>query len=78
MVSDLYPTKTRVALLEHVETGRVFRDVIGDDYISADRKVNARIVEVERAGWVQLDKTDTWRLTDAGRAVLDQHRAGTP
>ncbi len=75
-MGELYPTRTRLALLEQVEAGRVFRDVIGDDYISADRKVNARIAEARHADWVELDKHETWRLTDAGRAVPDQYRAG--
>lgn len=72
---SLYPTKTRLRLLAAVADRQVFRDVMGDDYISGDRKVSARIAEVEQAGWVQLGERDRWgirywRLTDAGRAVL--------
>lgn len=70
----LHPTKTRIALLDQVRTGNVFRDAIGDSYISADRKVTAAIAEMEQADWVKLDNSkpgDYWQLTDAGREVLD-------
>lgn len=62
----LHPTSSRLALLRNVAARRVFRDVAHDDYISAERKVNARIAEMERAGWVALDAgkdadgTSTW------------------
>lgn len=72
---SLHPTPTRVALLDQVRLGRVFRDVIGDSYISGDRKVNAAIREMQAAGWVELHVNpgalDYWRLTEAGREVLD-------
>ncbi|MBM0274107.1 hypothetical protein [Micromonospora tarensis] len=70
---SLHPTKTRIALLDEVRAGRVFRDAIGDSYISGDRKVNAAIREMQTAGWVELyvnKSGDYWRLLDAGRAVL--------
>lgn len=76
---SLYPTKTRLALLVEVDTGRVFRDVLGDDYIAGERKVNSRIAELFGEDWVELENPPAgnlaalphWRLTDAGRAVLD-------
>ncbi|MEU4367522.1 hypothetical protein [Micromonospora chersina] len=71
---SLHPTKTRIALLDQVRTGHVFRDSIGDSYISGDRKVTHAIYEMQDAGWVSLDASgplDYWHLTDAGRELLD-------
>ncbi|AYF30638.1 hypothetical protein CSH63_24975 [Micromonospora tulbaghiae] len=71
---SLHPTKTRIALLDQVRTGNVFRDSIGESYISGDRKVTYAIHEMQAAGWVALDPAgplDYWQLTDAGREVLD-------
>ena len=78
----LFPTPTRLALLREVASGRVFRDGLGDDYITGGAKVNARIAELDRAGWVELDTTPGplsaphwalphWILTPAGRDLLD-------
>jgi hypothetical protein len=74
------PTKTRLALLREVANGSVFRDAIGDDYISGDRKITARIGELLAGGWVELDDRTSpargnglryWVLTDVGSAVLN-------
>lgn len=83
MTSDLYPTPSRLALLRDVDAGNVFRDRLGDDYISADRKVSDRIGAMERAGWVERfgpteDRFEHWRVADAGRAVLDSHPEPQP
>ncbi|WBB94234.1 hypothetical protein [Verrucosispora sp. WMMC514] len=70
----LHPTKTRIALLDEVRAGNVFRNAIGDSYIAAGRKVTAAIREMERARWVEQDDSrpgDYWRPTTTGREVLD-------
>lgn len=78
---SLYPTKTRLALLERVAQGDVLEGITdnteGETWLtdmdgSVPQKVTARIAELERAGWVRLpdDPPVVWRLTDAGRAVL--------
>lgn len=77
-MSELHPTPTRLALLRDVAHWHVYRRR-GVDYDSAtDRTVTARMAELERAGWVELGgerELDRllWRLTPAGRAVLDTH-----
>jgi hypothetical protein len=82
-VSALYPTKTRRALLRDVADGlivaegaEVYRDerLAGFyDPLTAERtKVTARIREMEgTVGWVAVFSDRVYRLTDAGRAVLD-------
>ncbi len=79
---DLYPTKTRLALLRHVAAGIVYKHTHdGSSTTNAGfTRVTARIAEAEQAGWVELEEADhldtyplrVWRLTDAGRAILDQ------
>lgn len=73
-MSDLYPTPTRLDLLRQVDAGHVFKDSIGDSYISAGAKVNARIRELLLAGWVVLGARVRgllyWEPTPVGRAVL--------
>lgn len=90
---SLHPTPTRLALLRDVRDGKVFTHVIergdeGAEYVAylfpdaptswQDRqRVDARMVELERAGWVDEAWEDEskadgeWWLTDAGRVVLD-------
>lgn len=83
MATDLYPTKTRLALLRDVEVGEVWQNsgnghsttpgTIGDD-TEPLVVVTSRIAEQEQAGWVHLFEHTTgakqWQLTDAGREVL--------
>jgi hypothetical protein len=85
-VSDLYPTKTRLALLHQVANSQVLTDISPEaddqDVILLfpdaptswqDRaKVTARIREMEHAGWVTtVDNIGmSWYPTDAGLAVL--------
>ena len=86
-MADLYPTKTRLALLTAVDDGAVVEgiteDTDGDTWLTEDGhqplKVTARIHELERAGWVELpdDPPVFWRLTEAGWAVLLAARAVT-
>lgn len=82
-MSDLYPTKTRVQLLMDVADGLVVADARSEtiwrdetlagfyDPLTATRaKVTARARELEDAEWIQLGRNYTYKLTDAGRAVL--------
>jgi len=76
-VADLYPTPTRVALLRNVDAGHVVDGITdetrGDTWLTTSvTKVTARVAELAAAGWVELpDRDHVWRLTPAGRAVLD-------
>lgn len=86
MPADLYPTKTRLALLRQIANSQVMTDLTHDGDGPApillfpdaptswqDRvKVSARVDEMERAGWVR-DELGTWIPTEAGYAVLDAH-----
>jgi DNA-binding transcriptional regulator PaaX len=76
VADSLYPTKTRLALLQAVADNDVWKIADGDtiDLIEgghSERRVTAAIAEMERAGWVALHDVGRWELTDAGRAVLD-------
>lgn len=80
MSKDLYPTKTRLALLREVADGRIMLGAGGIAYggpcysVVTGRTVTARIAEMFHAGWVEpAEGTEGgyWSLTDAGRAVLD-------
>lgn len=84
-MSDPYPTPTRLALLRDVAAGEVCCYRNGESYLgTGDRRVTARMAELRAAGWVELavlthtradDVTyQQWRLTDAGRAMLDGAR----
>ena len=84
-MSDLYPTKTRLALLADVANSQVYTDITaeaadsGEDIIwlfpdaptvwETRHKVTARIREMERAGWVE-EVGCQWALTDVGLDVL--------
>lgn len=76
MNGDLYPTPTRVDLLDEVAAEHVYR-YDGHDYVEADgqrfRKVTAALAEMERAGWVVVNG-GRWDLTAAGEAVRDAYR----
>lgn len=80
--AELYPTKTRLALLRAIQNSQVQVDTTAENFVVVlfpdaptswqDRQVvTARVIEVERAGWVELRPWDGWQLTAAGRAVLD-------
>lgn len=62
-MTDLYPTPTRLALLERTEREKVRReyDTTTDTWIDADtyagRTVTAVMADMERAGWVELEPT---------------------
>ena len=79
---DLYPTKTRLALLADVEQHQVHRHQDGTSTTNAGfSTVTARITELERAGWVRLPAEDEagevlrlWELTTTGRDTLNSYR----
>lgn len=87
-MSDLFPTPTRLRLLAQIDNGQVLTDITRDDdqdviWLFPDaptswwdrRKVTAQVRELEAAGWVEeFMPGGTWRLTDAGRDVLEAHR----
>ena len=85
-MSDLFPTKTRLALLCDVEAGEVWQKGNGESVVTLIEefgvsdflyRCTAAIAEQEQAGWVRLVElkygAKRWELTDAGRAVLDTH-----
>ena len=80
-----YPTKTRLALLRTVANHQVITDVTADIHLVwlfpdaptswfHRERVNARIAELEKAGWVECGPDLTWSVTDAGRQVLADAR----
>jgi hypothetical protein len=84
--ADLYPTPARLALLRDVDDGKVADDADATPMLDLGADGFARVADaiwtMKRAGWVELppgtdepDEPGTWRLTDAGRAVLE---AGAP
>lgn len=81
-MGDLYPTKTRLSLLDAIDKGKVFGyphyDSVFVEYRWGGRLVNARIDEVMRAGWAQKGAVapGSFRveLTEAGRKVLEAGR----
>lgn len=89
MAGDLYPTPARLAFLADVAAGRVRDDADSAPMLHYDdegtpgcTRVAEAIWLMRQAGWVELPpgtdepaELDTWRLTDAGRAVLE---AGAP
>jgi hypothetical protein len=91
VVADLFPTKTRLALLRGVGRGEVTGyphyegsevDYYWDGPIDG-LKVTSRVVEVLRAGWVEKGRrfgnerqyAYSMRLTDACLKVLDEGSA---
>jgi hypothetical protein len=75
----LYPTKTRLNLLRAVRDGWILDDPRDGHTYWVDPpddpfRVDARVREAERAGWIVLDVEDgiNWHLADAGQAVLTE------
>lgn len=88
MEHELYPTKTRLALLRGVAASQVqtardgptscvlwFMDA--PESWTYSRNVTARMAELQRAGWVVESEPAGpgawWLLTDAGRKLLEEH-----
>jgi hypothetical protein len=68
----LFPTPARIALLDEIEAGRVFRDRLGESHIRGGARVTGRLVELEAAGWARCPSDEdvtTWRLTAYGSAI---------
>jgi len=69
-MAELYPTKTRLALLRAMKNGEVYRRYDGVD-IWGGLKVNARVAELVRADLARFGSEDShWWPTVAGEAVL--------
>jgi len=74
--TPLHPTPTRLALLADVDALKVADDADGTPMLDCGDGETARVAELVwtmyRAGWIcQPGDTLGWRLTDAGRAVLE-------
>lgn len=80
---SLYPTKTRLALLQAVADGEVWQNLNGESIETASHvvgvsdpicRVTAAIAEQQKAGWVHLVElkygAKQWQITDAGREQL--------
>jgi hypothetical protein len=75
--TDLYPTLTRRKLLRAVEHHRVVAAngvVLWHTDGGYSHRCDAKIRELEAAGWVLLGVGGVYELTDDGRAVLDGAR----
>lgn len=76
MTGDLYPTPTRLDLLDQVDAGRVYHAELGGDFVGDGAnllRVTVRLAELEAAGWVERPALSAyWRLTDAGRVIRDR------
>jgi hypothetical protein len=87
-VPDLYPTKTRLALVDHIRHHRVITNVLADDdtivlFPDAPTSwqdqvtVTFRVREMEAAGWVEsYCQGVEWRLTGVGQAIHAEHGGG--
>ena len=84
-MANLYPTKTRLALLQAIVDGEVVTGIgprsARIDIYQVDpqpphesTKVTSRVHELARAGWIRLDDIDTPTITDLGCVVLDARR----
>lgn len=79
-MSDLYPTKTRIALLRDVDDGTVVYSansgVLNTATLPPTQVLDA-VIELRQAGWIAVDFSRgtlgsyPYVLTDTGRAVLD-------
>ncbi len=82
--NDLFPTKTRLALLADVLAGSVYERSDGTSVnIATDqpRTVTAAIDELSRAGWVRVGQSrmsgrKPWHLTASGTTTLEAHTKG--
>ncbi|MGE6955123.1 hypothetical protein [Staphylococcus capitis] len=76
-VTHLYPTKTRVALLQDVADGKVADDADGTpslDLGDERARVATAVWEQAAAGWVeQVAGSLVWSVTELGRRVLEAY-----
>lgn len=88
MTADLYPTPTRLRLLDQIANSQVATDITEDGDVIwlwpdaptswQDRvKVTARVRELETAGWAEQSHGMWWIPTDTGYAVLRKSRETT-
>lgn len=91
-MADLYPTKTRLALLVAIDRKELswYPPVNparrGESFWyyqdGGQQRVDSRAAELEAAGWIELGEKGGhgelapryWRLTEAGRKVLEASR----
>lgn len=72
-MSDLYPTKTRRNLLRAVDNHRVVAAngiVLWHTDGGYNQRCEAKIRELEQAGWVRGAESGVYELTEDGRGVL--------
>ena len=73
MAEPLYPTPARILLLRDVRDGNVRDDDTCAPQLHHDEgtsRVAEAIWLMRQAGWVECGDDDVWRLTDAGRDIL--------
>lgn len=80
---SLFPTPTRLRLLESVADGKVCRYGNDRTYQDGWKEVTHQVWLMEQAGWVQLGPEvfpgkRRWDLTDEGRRVLASTKAAEP
>lgn len=81
-MSDLYPTRTRLALLQDVDDGQVVfapgQGGVLNLATTPPTQVVSATAEMRRAGWIDVDLDEgadvlgsyPYAVTDTGRAVL--------
>jgi len=84
LFADLYPTPTRLALLQDIADGLVYKDPYDTspryEVASPHRNVTARVKELIGAGWAvqRSEPGDMWRkqirLTASGEQILKGDR----
>jgi hypothetical protein len=74
----LYPTRTRLALLQAISDHEVWRLTLGPtEYWWLGSRVTARCLQFMRVGWVKFENPELddpqlyLALTDLGRSILD-------
>lgn len=75
LLANLYPTKTRVKLLQLIADKLVQRDKYAHQiryaHTETDLNLTARTAEVIRAGWV-VDEDKTLKVTELGESILSK------
>jgi hypothetical protein len=71
----LYPTRTRLILLQLIADKLVQRDAYAHQiryaHVESDLNLTARTAEVIRAGWVE-DVDKTLKVTELGESILSK------
>lgn len=75
LLTNLYPTKTRVKLLQLIADKLVQRDAYAHQiryaHVKTDLNLTARTAEVIRAGWV-VDENKQLKVTELGESILSK------